>query len=124
LKDLDAFWGIPSETPKSLFDGYSWIIAVIICFSVIALVKFIRGRFKLRQNINRKNKNPYTILELDPNCSLQDIKNAYRKKVKQYHPDKLSQCADEFKLLAELRTKEINWAYDRLMLKHRNDKHL
>ena len=31
--------------------------------------------------------NPYEILELSPNCTLEDLKKAYRKKALIYHPD-------------------------------------
>ena len=33
-------------------------------------------------------KDYYQILELDPSASLPEVKKAYRKLAKQYHPDK------------------------------------
>lgn len=33
-------------------------------------------------------RNPFELLEVDPKASLKEIKAAYRKKVRAYHPDK------------------------------------
>lgn len=55
-------------------------------------------------------KESYTILGLDDNASIEEIKNAYRKLAKQYHPDKTG--GDEF--LANM-FKKINTAYNNLI---------
>lgn len=49
-------------------------------------------------------KDPYKILEVNRDASQQDIKNAYRKKSKRYHPDlcKDSDATEKFK--------QVNWA--------------
>ena len=39
-----------------------------------------------------------------------DILKAYRKKVKEYHPDKVASLGVELKNLAELKMKQINKA--------------
>jgi len=52
----------------------------------------------------------YIILGLNQNASIEDIKSAYRKLAKQYHPDKTN--GDEF--LAEM-FKKIKAAYDLLV---------
>ena len=48
----------------------------------------------------------YDILDVEPECSQQDIIKAYRKLVKKYHPDKPEGDADLFEL--------INLAFDKL----------
>ncbi len=53
------------------------------------------------------NKDPYEILGLSRNCSLDDITAAYRKLVKQYHPDRNIGDPD-----AEKKFKEVQEAYD------------
>lgn len=54
----------------------------------------------------------YNILEVKKDASLQEIKKAYRKKILQYHPDKVSCLGKEFQILAEEKTKKINAAYN------------
>lgn len=51
--------------------------------------------------------NPYTILGVSPNATDDEIKDAYRKLAKKYHPD-----INPDKELAEAKMKEINYAYD------------
>ena len=57
-------------------------------------------------------KDPYEILGVPKNASQEEIKKAYRKLAKQYHPDKYvgNPLAD----LAAEKFKEINEAYDAL----------
>ena len=62
-------------------------------------------------------KNPYDILGVDRSASASDIKKAYRKLAKKYHPDKVHHLGDEFKQFAEEKIKEINTAYDNIMQK-------
>src|SRR5881397_1713782 len=52
-------------------------------------------------------KDPYKILGVDKKASAEDIKKAYRKLARQYHPDR--NPGDE---KAEERFKEISEAYD------------
>lgn len=59
-------------------------------------------------------QDPYQILGVSRNASLEDIKSAYRKLALKYHPDKVNHLGDEFKTLAEKRFKEIQEAYNHL----------
>lgn len=54
--------------------------------------------------------NPYEVLGLKPGASQNEIKSAYRKLIKQYHPDKY--IDNPLKDLAEQKMIEINKAYD------------
>lgn len=60
---------------------------------------------------------PYTVLNVPRNASPEEIKNAYRKLVNKYHPDKVHHLGVEFRELAEKRFKEIEEAYRKLMSK-------
>lgn len=60
------------------------------------------------------NNDPYAILGISRSASQTDIKNAYRKLMAQYHPDKVSFLAPEFQELATRKSKSINDAYDQL----------
>lgn len=53
--------------------------------------------------------NPYTTLGLSSNCNQDELKAAYRKLVKEYHPD-VNKNPE-----AEKRIKEINAAYKKLL---------
>ena len=56
--------------------------------------------------------NPYEVLGIKPNATQDEIKSAYRKLIKQYHPDKF--IDNPLKNLAEEKMIEINKAYDTL----------
>ena len=65
-----------------------------------------------RQDTGRKD--PYTILGIEPGASREEIHEAYRRLVQQYHPDKVSHLGDEFRELAQDKFVEIQWAYEEL----------
>lgn len=52
-----------------------------------------------------------TILGVKMGASQDEIRKAYLELVKKYHPDKVSHLAEEFRVIAENRMKEINAAY-------------
>ncbi|GFR35515.1 J domain-containing protein [Thermobrachium celere] len=61
-------------------------------------------------------KNPYEVLGVDKNASMEDIKRAYRELVKKYHPDRYHD--NPLKELAEEKLREINEAYEYLLNNH------
>ena len=56
--------------------------------------------------------NPYEILGVKPGASQDEIKSAYRKLIKQYHPDQFGD--NPLKNLAQEKMIEINKAYEKL----------
>ena len=58
---------------------------------------------------------PYQILGVDPSASDEEIKRAYRKLAKKYHPD--ANPGDEY---AARKMQEINDAYDRIKNPEKN----
>ena len=50
----------------------------------------------------------------DVSPTQEEIKRAYRKQSKLYHPDKVSQLGRDLREMAENKTKDINRAYDML----------
>ena len=44
-----------------------------------------------------------------------DEARAYKRRISEYHPDKVAQMGEEIRALAERRSKEINAAYDEAM---------
>ncbi len=58
-------------------------------------------------------KDPYEVLGLQRGASRDEVKSAYRKLAKKYHPD-MNQN-NPLQDLAEEKFKEIQWAYDEIM---------
>jgi DnaJ like chaperone protein len=54
----------------------------------------------------------YQVLGISINSTDEEIKKAYRKLAKEYHPDKVSYLGEEFKKSAEEKFKKINDAYE------------
>lgn len=52
------------------------------------------------------------VLGLRAKVTATDVKRAYRELLAKYHPDKVNHLGDEFKSIAEVRTREILEAYD------------
>jgi curved DNA-binding protein CbpA len=61
-------------------------------------------------------KDPYTILGVMKGASMDEIKKAYREKLKKYHPDIVAnlKLGDEYKEMFEEKTREIQLAYEQL----------
>jgi curved DNA-binding protein CbpA len=56
-------------------------------------------------------KNYYEILGLDPSCSGEEIRHAFRQQVAKSHPDKVSHLSKQIQELATSRTTELTEAY-------------
>ena len=63
--------------------------------------------------------NAYELLGLSPSASIMEIKMAYRKRVKECHPDLFAGMDPQAKALAERWTKALNAAYATLNPRHR-----
>ena len=57
-------------------------------------------------------RNAHAVLEVPEDAGMDDIEQAYRRKISDYHPDKVAGAADEIRQLAETRAREINTAYE------------
>ncbi len=62
--------------------------------------------------------NPYTVLGLDSNASMDDIKKEYRRLSRIYHPD--ANINNPNKAEAEEKFKEVQAAYDRIVKDREN----
>ena len=51
------------------------------------------------------------VLGLQPGASLREVKQAYRAKMHDYHPDKVAHLASEFQEVAKRKSQELNEAY-------------
>lgn len=61
---------------------------------------------------------PFTVLGIHRNATFDEIKRAYRKKMTEYHPDKVAALGAELRELAERKAKQINEAFEFLSRQH------
>jgi DnaJ domain len=54
----------------------------------------------------------FEVLQVSEQAPFEVVRQAYRKQISQYHPDKIANMADELKELASLRSREINDAFN------------
>ena len=64
----------------------------------------------------KSTKSAYLILEIDSSVTNDEIKKAYRKMAKKYHPDKVTHLGKELQELAEEKFKAVNKAYKDIKL--------
>jgi DnaJ domain len=60
------------------------------------------------------------VLELPPDASLEQIRDAYRRLIGQYHPDKVASLGRELQELAEAKSKDIALAYQSALMERGN----
>jgi DnaJ like chaperone protein len=58
--------------------------------------------------------NYYTILEIEPTASIEEIKKAYRSMALKYHPDKVSYLGEDVRKAAEQKFQKVNEAYEKI----------
>ena len=64
---------------------------------------------------NNDIDNDYKILEISKSSSDEEVKKAYRKMAKKYHPDKLQNVSDDIIKMAQEKFNKVNQAYERIM---------
>jgi DnaJ like chaperone protein len=68
----------------------------------------------------KKTDNAYKILEVDSNASVDEIKKAYRRMAKKYHPDKLRGQDPAMIKGAEEKFREVQKAYE-ILIRQKNN---
>ena len=56
------------------------------------------------------------VLELPADASVEEIRDAYRRLISQYHPDKVASLGRELQELAEAKSKDIALAYQAALM--------
>jgi hypothetical protein len=100
--------------------------AMLIVASVAGVAIFVGAKkYRAREHVEQLERRIRTrhtgterrrwweILETSERATLEEVKAAYRAKVRKYHPDRVNDLATELQELADRRMKEINQAYER-----------
>ncbi|HEY6306700.1 MAG TPA: restriction endonuclease [Candidatus Angelobacter sp.] len=98
----------------------------ISLISAAEILRWIDGTYSLRaQGVTRPNTktetsafDPYAVLGVSPNASLEEIRAAYRREMVNYHPDKVAHLGKELQELAKTKAQEINRAFEELAHSH------
>ena len=116
--------------PDFLIPYIGWLDDTFIIGIILYLIKYNKlpfsnfGQFfssyknqtfnktRANQTSSKIYKDPYEILGINKNASADEINKAYKKKVKQYHPDKVSHLGEELQKIANEKFIEIKNAYD------------
>ena len=59
-------------------------------------------------------EDPYVVLGIAAGASDEELELAYRRRMSEYHPDRVASAAKEIRDMADRRAREINQAYDRI----------
>ena len=99
--------GRPPLMLVGLVLGYLWDIGVLT------------GRYRAKPErppppVAPGPDDPYAVLGIAPGSSDDELEQAYRRLMSEYHPDRVANAAREIRDTADRRAREINQAYDRI----------
>lgn len=72
------------------------------------------GKRRSETPLAKDAADPYAVLDVDESADMEAIDAAYRRRMSEYHPDKVANAAPEIKELAERRARDINAAYEEI----------
>ncbi|SDD72686.1 J domain-containing protein [Aquimonas voraii] len=75
---------------------------------------FDGGWLALRSPRPARGEDPYAVLEVAPEASMDEIDRAYRRAMSRHHPDRVANESAAVRRRAEARARAINAAYDRI----------
>lgn len=64
-------------------------------------------------------EDPYATLGVDASATDEEIDQAYRRRMSEYHPDRVANAAKEIRDLAGLRASQVNAAYETIRRQRR-----
>jgi len=96
-----------------------WIVITVAFIAGYAIVSFCIKKFsnateQIPENsrILSEEEKHAQVLGFQGPVTVYDVKRAYHKLLSKYHPDKVNHLGDEFKQIAEQKTREIVAAYE------------
>jgi len=123
MNSLDTFYGIHQETQTTGFP-VGWIVVAIV-HAALGAWFYVRLRKPKLQGQHEtpeedggsrtsSQQDAYKILGVHRGDSFDNIRRAYRERMKEYHPDRVAGLGTELRELAERKAKEINIAFEEL----------
>lgn len=93
-----------------------WIILLAL---LVVVWRIVRPLLAAPSNSGRtrseeRTSDPYVVLGVPPGASGVEIAQAYRERMKEYHPDLVANLGPELRELAHRKTVEIQRAWDAL----------
>lgn len=104
---------LPLDTNKIICPHCKARLLIIQNFDRIELVLDIQARDTDSLRISSLEE-CFHALNITAQSTAEDIKRAYRKKLSEYHPDKVATLGDKIRATAEFETKKLNAVYDYL----------
>ena len=98
--------------------GINLIRLILLLIIGAAAYRFFKRLLLRAQNRGSSSFGPRharEILDVSPEASDEEIKEAYKKALSAYHPDKVDHLGTELQKVAKEKTKEIMDAYETLM---------
>ncbi|NNC82154.1 MAG: DnaJ domain-containing protein [Flavobacteriales bacterium] len=96
-------------------DGHVHSAEVDLISTIASYMRIPRADQESIKNMFYQEVNSaYKILEIDPSVSNDELKQAYRRMAKRFHPDKVASLGDEVRQGAEEKFKKIQEAYEQI----------
>ncbi|MDR2452553.1 MAG: J domain-containing protein [Candidatus Accumulibacter sp.] len=102
---------------SGLFLGY-WVVSKFLTGKTSAPSPADRTRDRGEAGRADAPASWHEILGVSPDASMEEIRQAYRTLMSQYHPDKVASLGEDLKKLAEAKSREITRAYRAALRAH------
>lgn len=101
----------------SMADGHTHSREIDVIELIAKYLNINQNDFaSIRAMFVKSSKSTYEILEIDQSATNDEVKRAYRKMAKKYHPDKVGHLGKELQDSAEEKFKAVNTAYKEIKL--------
>ena len=92
-------------------------VIILIAWIVFDLFRKFRKGYRAIRNTNLKMAvgDPYKNLNISRRATLHEIKQAYKKALSEYHPDKVAHLGDEIKRVSRMQTELIMQSYQEIL---------
>ncbi len=117
VEALDVLWAVAMVDGQLHPEEERMLHEIAVIFGLPEFVeRMIRARHRAQRSERHNVNEDYEVLGLKPSVSDEELRNAYRKLVREHHPDRLvaQGMAEEFVEQANDRLAAINAAYDRI----------
>jgi DnaJ-domain-containing protein 1 len=104
-------------TGRALGFTFGWLLLRHPAGAVIGFLigwAFDAGWLALNLPKRSSEPDPYAVLDVDPEASMEEVERAYRRAMARHHPDRLATESEAVRRRAEARARAINAAFDRI----------